>query len=215
MNKTFLNSFALKWIAIITMAIDHTGSILFPQLIWLRWIGRLSFPIFCFLIVQGYTHTHNLKKYILRLTIFAIITEPVYDKAFRDTYWFPGKQNVLFTFIIGLLMLYAFEKLKEPYNTFALIGFFIIAYFAKADYGIYGILLILFLYICMNNKNKMAGSIVLWNLLYIPSYQVIGGFSSIFVFFYNGKRGPGMKYFFYIFYPLHMLVIKLIKDYIL
>lgn len=214
MNKSYFNSFTLKWIAIITMLIDHIGSILFPDHLWLRFLGRLSFPIFCFLIVEGYRHTHNFKKYVLRLFIFALITEPIYDWAFLDTYWSLKRQNVLLTFVLGLLMLYVYERVREPYKMFSLVGFFVVAYFVKADYGIYGLLLILLLYLCFQNKTKEAGAIIIWNLLYLPSFQILGGLSSFFIYFYNGKRGPKMKYFFYLFYPLHLLILVAIKNYL-
>ncbi|HIW20529.1 MAG TPA: conjugal transfer protein TraX, partial [Candidatus Dorea intestinavium] len=184
MNKSYFNSFTLKWIAIITMLIDHIGSILFPDHLWLRFLGRLSFPIFCFLIVEGYRHTHNFKKYVLRLFIFALITEPIYDWAFLDTYWSLKRQNVLLTFVLGLLMLYVYERVREPYKMFSLVGFFVVAYFVKADYGIYGLLLILLLYLCFQNKTKEAGAIIIWNLLYLPSFQILGGLSSFFIYFY-------------------------------
>lgn len=214
MNKGYFNSFTLKGIALVTMLLDHIGVILFPEHLWLRYLGRLSFPIFCFLVVQGYRYTQNFKKYVLRLLVFALITEPIYDRAFLGTYWSMERQNVLITFILGLLMLYVYERVKEPYQMFSLVAFFALAYLLKADYGIYGLLLILLLYLSFNNKAKEAGAIVIWNLLYLPSFQVLGGLSSFFIYFYNGKRGPKMKYFFYVFYPLHLFILLIMKEYL-
>ncbi len=111
---------SLKWIALITMLIDHTAATMMPHYNMLqeltnidmavvyevmRGIGRLSFPIFCFCIVEGFVHTRNVKKYLIRLLIFALITEPIYDLAFFGTALYLDYQNVLWTFVIAILML--------------------------------------------------------------------------------------------------------------
>ena len=80
-----LNSFQLKCIAVITMIIDHTGAVLFPGELMFRYIGRISFPIFCFLLTEGFFHTKDVRKYMLRLGIFAVVSEIPYDLAFRGT----------------------------------------------------------------------------------------------------------------------------------
>ena len=115
---------ALKWIALITMLIDHIAATMMPhfdiveqlfnidtEFIYnvMRGIGRISFPIFCFCIVEGFIHTRNIKKYLIRLFIFAVITEPIYDLAFFGIPLYPGYQNVLWTFLIAILMLMAIK----------------------------------------------------------------------------------------------------------
>ena len=74
-----MSAFTLKLIALVTMIIDHVGAIFFPQFIWLRYIGRLSMPIYAFLLVQGYMHTRNFNRYALRMGIFALLSEVPYD----------------------------------------------------------------------------------------------------------------------------------------
>ena len=116
---------ALKWIALIPMLIDHIAATMMPhfdiveqlfnidtEFIYnvMRGIGRISFPIFCFCIVEGFIHTRNIKKYLIRLFIFAVITEPIYDLAFFGIPLYPGYQNVLWTFLIAILMLMAIKK---------------------------------------------------------------------------------------------------------
>ena len=78
-NNRIINASVLKWIAVITMLIDHVGVVFFPEYSIIRWIGRISFPLFAFLICEGYRHTSNIWKYFLRLGIFAIISEIPYD----------------------------------------------------------------------------------------------------------------------------------------
>jgi len=85
----------LKLIALITMIIDHVGAIFFPQYIWLRYIGRLSMPIYAFLLVQGYKHTRSFTRYAIRLAVFALLSEVPYDLLFRRTWLEFGNQNIL------------------------------------------------------------------------------------------------------------------------
>ena len=99
--KKGLNSFQLKCIAIVTMLIDHIGAIIFPTQMGFRIIGRFSFPIFCFLLVEGFHHTKDVKKYMIRLGIFALISEIPYDLAFRNVFLEFERQNVFFTLLLG------------------------------------------------------------------------------------------------------------------
>src|SRR5699024_2332190 len=100
-----LSGFQLKCIAILSMALDHTGAVLFPQEIWLRCAGRLAFPVFCFLIVEGFVHTHDVYRYMARLGVFALISEIPYDLAFRGVCLEFAYQNVFFTLLIGIVMM--------------------------------------------------------------------------------------------------------------
>ena len=121
---------ALKWIALITMLIDHIAATMMQyfdiveqlfnidtEFIYnvMRGIGRISFPIFCFCIVEGFIHTRNIKKYLIRLFIFAVITEPIYDLAFFGIPLYLGYQNVLWTFLIAILMLMAIKKYDKNF----------------------------------------------------------------------------------------------------
>ena len=109
-----LTSFQLKWIAIFSMAVDHTGALLFPEAMWMRGIGRLAFPIFAFLLAEGYYHTHDVKRYLLRLWLFALISEIPYDLAFQGTLLESGSQNVFFTLGLSLGVLELLGRLHEP-----------------------------------------------------------------------------------------------------
>ena len=102
MDNIKLDRDVLKLIAVVTMFIDHIGSIIFPHIMFLRIIGRISFPIFAFLIVNGYRHTHNLKKYLLRLAAFAIISEIPYNLIWSGDIAYPNSQNVFVTLFLGV-----------------------------------------------------------------------------------------------------------------
>ena len=96
LGKFGLNGFVLKWIAMLTMLVDHVGAVLFPHLVLFRIIGRLAFPIYCFLLVEGAVYTSNWRKYLGRLLAFALISEIPFDLAFRGRIFDWSSQNVFF-----------------------------------------------------------------------------------------------------------------------
>ena len=104
-----IKTFLLKWIAIISMLIDHIGAVLFPWCEWMRIVGRLAFPIFAYLLVEGFVYTKDVKKYLVRLGLFALISEIPFDLAFFGTVFAPVHQNVFFELFCGnagILVLY-------------------------------------------------------------------------------------------------------------
>jgi TraX protein. len=202
-----LNSFQLKCIAVLTMIIDHTGAVLFPGDLVFRYIGRISFPIFCFLLVEGFSHTRDMRKYMLRLGVFAVISEIPYDLAFRDTVLEFGHQNVFFSLFIGVVMMYALEKNAEwPIKVTEVLLAMWVAVFLRTDYGFKGILLISNYYFLRRYRWRKHVAGAVWNLLW-NQIQRYGVFATVFLVLYNGEKGPSMKYFFYLFYPLHLLVL--------
>lgn len=203
-----LNSFQLKWIAVITMIIDHTGAVLFPGNMVFRYIGRIAFPIFCFLLVEGFFHTRDVRKYMLRLGIFALISEIPYDLAFRDTAFEFEHQNVFFTLLVGVLMMYALEQSREwPVKVTEVLLAMWAADLLCADYRFKGILLIAVYYFFRRYRWEKHAAGAVWNLLWNGNVQMYGAVATIFLVFYNGEKGASMKYFFYLFYPLHLLVL--------
>ncbi len=208
-----MNSFQLKWIAIITMLIDHTGAILFPREMIFRIIGRIAFPIFCFLIVEGYFHTRDICRYIMRLGVFALLSEIPYDLAFHGNVLEFGGQNVFFTLMLGVLMMYAVERSSLiPVKIADVLLAMWAAGFLHTDYGYKGIVLILIYYVLHEKKMKAVCAGALWNFTYgIKAIQNYGVFAAVPLAFYNGMRGPKLKYFFYIFYPGHLLVLYMLS----
>lgn len=220
-TKFGLNSFALKVIAMISMGIDHTGAVLFPEVTWLRMIGRLAFPIYCFLLVEGFYHTRDVKKYIGRLAIFALISEVPFDLAFYGKIFSINHQNVFFTLSIGLILITFLEKNKDQanktkkvfLNIFVSFLSMFLATILSTDYVFIGVVIILCFYSFRERAVSKLVSISFINI-FMGKVQSFGIVSLIPIFLYNGKKGPGIKYFFYAFYPMHLLILALIQYYL-
>lgn len=196
------------------MVIDHVGAVLFPEQLIFRYIGRLSFPIFCFLLVEGFVHTRNVYKYVMRLGVFAVVSEIPYDLAFRNELFNWSKQNVFFTLCLGVAVLYLLKQTKNNLEKAVYIVFaMFFAEMLKSDYGAFGILLIIWFYMLYEDKAwKLAGGAV-WNLYNGIGIQSYGALAMIPIAFYNGKRGMQLKYIFYLFYPLHLLLLYQLQKY--
>lgn len=220
-----VNSTNLKIIACVTMLIDHIGAVLLPDLLFLRLIGRVAFPIFAFLIAQGYIHTHNSKKYLIRLFIFALISEIPSNLAFKGQPICLGSTlNIFFTLFLGLLAIYIYDHYKKL-SIIPLIIIAVVAHYFKVDYGIYGIAMIFSFYFFRDDLYKQMFGLCLVSLgyegyiyireNYINYVQMYSLASLIILYFYNGKKGYNLKYLFYFFYPVHLIILTLIRDYIL
>ena len=211
----FLDSFTLKMIAIITMVIDHVGYILFPENMTFRAIGRIAFPIFCFLIVEGFHHTRSHTNYLIRLCVFALLSEIPFDLAFFGTVMDWGHQNGCITLALGLASIFCLEEMntKKIYAIpFVLI--FAASYLVHCDYGIGGVLLICMFY--LTRETPWMRMILTALILYIffGAFELYGLIAMVFITFYNGKRGPQAKMLFYWFYPVHLLVLYAIAHYL-
>lgn len=182
---------------------------------WSRLIGRLAFPIFVFLIVQGYQHTSNLRKYLMRLFIFALISEIPFDLMGTDQPFNMGHQNIFFTLFIGVAGLALFEYFERKNRTIEqfipLILALILAEALKVDYGWYGILFIFGVGIFRDQKIGQT----LFGVVMGSAQMITASLSFIPIWFYNGKRGRQNKWFFYLYYPGHLLIIYLIRQYIM
>ena len=229
-----LNGFHLKLIAVCTMFIDHMGDTLFPGVMWLRCIGRVAFPIFCFLIAEGCVHTHDRKKYALRLLVFAVLSEIPFNLMTGRAVWNPYDQNVLWTLLAGAAVCWimdgALKRRTAP--AFVLTGAAMVAAFWLlevfcTDYGGWGMLLVAMFYgvrrAPYGQAAKMAAQAV--GLAFF-CFGVMGGVSIelwalaalVPVWLYNGQRGfshKAVQYGFYAFYPLHILILSLIALYLM
>lgn len=219
-----MTSFMLKIIAVISMFCDHFGLFLTNgYLSVLNYIGRFSFPIFAFQISEGYSHTSSLKKYFLKLFIFALISQIPFN-LFQYSLGIDLSLNIMFTLLLGLLAITIFDKL--PSKFLGIIGVILCILFAEVlhvDYGYWGVLVIFCFYLFRNNKLLMSIIFLLLVLAKYGNYLVYSGFNyqyiilTISTFFaiipiilYNSKQGPKIKYFLYVFYPLHLLILALI-----
>lgn len=189
------------------MFIDHMGAVFFPGELMFRYIGRIAFPIFAFLLVEGYFHTRDVRRYMLRLGLFAVISEIPYDLAFRETILEFEHQNVFFTLFIGVAMMYALEKSPQWQAKAAEV---LLAMWAASllcsDYRYKGSLLIAVYYFLRGRKREEFVLGAGWNFLWNWEIQGYGALASVPIAMYSGQRGRSMKYFFYLFYPLHLAV---------
>lgn len=210
----FINGFILKLIAMITMVVDHTGAVFFPNIRILRIIGRLSFPIFCFLLVEGYFYTKNIYKYTIRLFLFALISEIPYDLAFSGNIIDFSGQNVFFTLLLGLIAIWSFDIISDKSKgVVCLIACFIAAELLSTDYAGGGVLMIIMFYLFRTNIIYSGIAQLSINTLVYGGAQKYASFAMIPIAFYNGKRGPkGLKYVFYFFYPVHLLLLYIILE---
>ncbi len=216
-EKIGLSSFCLKCIAVSSMLVDHIGAFLFPSQLWLRCIGRLAFPIYCFLIAEGYFHTRNVWRYMARLAVFALVSEIPYDLAMFDMPFCAQSQNVYFTLLFGLACIYAIDGIRRERRW---AGLAILAasavlshFFVRPDYGIGGIAMIVCFYVFRYSIPGRWLSVGAINIAYYGGVQSLGTLALVPIQFYNGRRGHGAKYFFYAFYPAHLLCIYLIRRY--
>lgn len=249
-----LTGAALKWIAIITMLIDHIGAVVLMPYIGAagfsggntvdietlrqiyticRMIGRVSFPLFCFLIVEGFIHTRDVKKYALRLGIFAIISEIPFDLSLAGVFFETGNQNIFFTLFIGLVVIIGFHRIKEKNSIVAFLiplAGAVLAEKLNTDYGAFGVLLIFLFYYFRGKQIQRA--IAIFVLIFLNFTWILSkvGLSPaqvnlsyyiqtalpltalIPIGFYNGLRGKQAKYLFYGFYPIHLLILYFIKN---
>jgi hypothetical protein len=228
-----MDSFWLKIIGCVSMLADHVGSILFPQILILRIIGRLAFPIFAFLVVEGYRHTQNFKNYLLRIFVFFIVSEPIYRYA--HYHMNIENLNIFATLLLGLVAIYLYDHINnKKYAFFCVFLTSILSYIVKADYGFFGIFLIFFFYLYDIKKDfyKLFFIQLLLIAMYVffmpiqyasigmqvPTKWILGQFIFLLPLFmikyYDGKRGKYSKYLFYVFYPGHLLLIGFVARFL-
>lgn len=241
-----ISAFQLKLLALITMALDHIGAVILEHSPYLtdftlfaspgnstvgkidvlcRGIGRLAFPLFCFLLVEGFHYTKNRMKYAIRLLIFALVSEIPFDMAFNGKYLEWGYNNVGFTLLLGFLSIWILDMVEEKarrkygddrriYAWFAcaivlvlLMDYVLEKNLVRSDYGVAGVLAILILYLMPGQKMFGYLFCVLWLGLTCGMLEFVALINLIPLYFYHGRQGRKMKYLFYIFYPAHLLIL--------
>ena len=222
--------FTLKIIACITMLLDHIKYGL-PETsgILTLYFGRIAFPIFAFLAVEGYVHTSNFNKYLKRLLIFGIISQIPF-MLFKSLITNQISLNIMFTLLLGVSAIFFYEKIKNKFlGLFVAILMMIIGQVMQVDYGWYGVGLVFIIYLIKNNKITFTIFYILYTLLYyfvnyiklefntinlyLP-YIIFSIIPIILMLLYNGKLGRKTKYFYYWFYPIHLLIIYIIPKFI-
>jgi len=222
-----MNRNVLKIIAVVTMLVDHIGWQFFPDIVWLRVIGRLAFPIFAFFISEGMRYTRDRKRYILTMLLIGVISQVFYSfLAERVT-----NLNIMFTFVFAGVLIVLIEKVQKENKkmdvlmlTLFIVFVLLVWCLTMVSYGILGVVLVLAFYFIRNKPLKYTiGALI---LIFMSLFEaIIGGFTCrsiiqvfsvlsvvIIALCYNGQKGKiNLKYLFYVFYPLHLAVILLIK----
>lgn len=219
-----LNGNTLKLIALLAMTVDHMGEILFPQIILLRIIGRLAYPIFAFMISEGCFYTKHKYRYFFEVLGIGALCQIVYFVVFGSLY-----MNIMIVFAFSILIIFAIQKAIDTKNAgimvlaLSLIGlaFFlsvILPRYVKGlqfDYGFVGIILPVAVYLIPRFRLKLvvfAAGLVVLAILNNPAVQLWSLLSLPLLMLYNGERGKlKIKHFFYIYYPAHMLGIWLVS----
>ena len=227
--------------AMLFMLCDHLWGTIVPGNDWLTCIGRVCFPIYAFLLVEGYFHTSNLKKYVKRLLLFAVISEIPFNLAMASSVVYPFHQNVLWSFLIALGLIHCNEKAKASekrririaVGTFTILAGYLLGLITMVDYYHAGILMVLTFYffhhrnwwdyvgqlLCLGyiNLELLGGfgyEVVLFGETVFLTRQGLALLALIPIWLYKGKQGyhsKWWKYFCYAFYPVHLLILGLLK----
>ncbi len=235
------SSLSLHIIAMVCMLCDHLWGTIVPGNDWLTCIGRIAFPIFAFLLVEGYFHTKNFKQYIRRLVVFALLSEIPFNLAMGSRIFYPIHQNVLWSFLIALGLLHWNEKTKAKGKLWARIAVgaltvgigYIAGLLTMVDFYHAGILTVLVFYFFRERKwwGYLGQLVGLWyintELLGGFGYEIpFGGETYFFIrqgfallalfpiWLYHGKQGyhnKPLQYACYAFYPVHLLILGIIK----
>ena len=221
-----LDGTMLKIIAMVSMVFDHVGDMFFPDSDWMRMVGRIAMPIFAFCITEGYIHTRNKKKYLMRMGIFALISEVPFDLAFDGKVGL-SHQNIMLSFFLAILALMLFDlirgskdEIKGRYSAWrtmlgalAVIAMAVLAFLVKADYTMFAVASV-FLFYAFKDTNHFVRPIpgvAFLALTRTVGYYCTTGLSIIPLLLYNGKKGKGLKWLFYAFYPGHLLLLYVLK----
>ena len=240
-NYGFINTFWLKIIAIICMTIDHAGlclGLIYKNEVYylsgfmsldtynlLRTIGRLAFPIFCYLIVEGLFYTKDVFSYVLRLFIFAALSQiPFSLMTKREAFAFDKNLNVYFTLAFGLITIAAIDYFKKLNikKSINLPIFFLLSAVAiicstsfadtiNTDYAGYGVLVIVIFYVFKDKPLLITAALGVATYLMEAGIEMYALCAMVPIVLHNHQKGPSMKYVFYMYYPVHMLILYLIS----
>ena len=228
-EKLPLNSLHLKLLAVVTMLIDHMGFTLFPHAVWMRAVGRLAFPIFCFLIAEGCAHTHDKKRYAGRLLLFAVLSELPFNLMCSGQWLSWNYQNVLWTLLLGAAMIACMKRAGErPWRIGLMVPFALAAAGLGSSYGGWGIVMIALFWLTRESPRgnwlRLAGlAVINWSIssmhmsllgLEVP-VQAFGVLAMIPIWAYSGEKRTGSKalaWGFYLFYPVHLLALYWLRQ---
>lgn len=243
MKRFSLTSYTLHLLAMALMLCDHMWATIVPGNQWMTAVGRLAFPIFAFLLAEGFVHTRSVKRYALRMFLFALLSEIPFNLMIAGGVIFPFHQNVLWTFLISIGCMAALEKCEEigaawariPAKLLTVLAGTLAGFLLMVDYFGFGVLMVLTFYFLRGrnwyHRLGQFAALFLINCVWMGGLQyslVFGGWeyeipqqglavlALIPIWLYGGEQGHRSRYtgwFFYAFYPLHMLVLGLMQHF--
>lgn len=211
----------LKFLACLTMLIDHLGAFFFPYSIWMRVVGRVAFPLYCFLLSEGVHHTRNPLRYGLRLLLILVITELPYDMLFRgELTW--AKNSAMVTLFLGFCMGMCMKQLPLWGKFLTVLPFAFISRYTHGNYGMNGVLMIALFLLTRDIPFREPVQLLLMILLSLRmagfpgnlSIQIWAVVAMIPILLYSGEkknRNPAVQWGFNLFYPLHLAIFWLIQ----
>lgn len=211
-----MTSFTLKMVALGSMMIDHVGYTF--SSVWntyfMRLVGRVAFPVYAFLIAEGCRNTSDIRKYLIRLGIFALLSEIPFDLFMVGRVFAPGYQNVFFTLFFGVMAIWAYEtalskKWNHGISVFICIPFAAFAYLMKTDYGAYGVVAIFSCYLSKTRWQQAASLTLVMFATYVGNISMFAATlpAVLLISMYDGRRGIPIKFAFYVAYPIHLLIL--------
>ena len=244
-SKNFeLTAAVLHIIAMTLMLMDHLWATLLPAREWLTCAGRVAFPIFAFMAVEGYLHTRNFKKYMLRMLLFAVLSEVPFDLMYGGTWFYPVHQNVLWTFLLGLLGVWLMEQVRKKGKTWmyllvcvlVVLAGLVLGTLCMVDYYGVGVLTVFVFYFLHGRKwwcflGQLAAlywlnvgllgglmyPVQLFGMEFELCQQGLALLALIPIWLYRGRQGYHSKpfqYLCYAFYPVHMLLLVVVLNFI-
>lgn len=244
-SKNFeLTAAVLHIIAMTLMLMDHLWATLLPAREWLTCAGRVAFPIFAFMAVEGYFHTRSFKKYILRMLLFAVLSEIPFDLMYGGTWFYPVHQNVLWTFLLGLLGVWLMEQVRKKGKTWmyllvcvlVVLAGLVLGTLCMVDYYGVGVLTVFVFYFLHGRKwcfflgqlaalywlnVELLGGLMypvqLFGMEFELCQQGLALLALIPIWLYRGRQGYHSKpfqYLCYAFYPVHMLLLVVVLNFI-
>ena len=227
---TGLSVSAIKGMAVASMTLDHLAVVVLAPYFFaagagpggqgagwefaytlLRCLGRVAFPLFCFLLTEGFLHTRSSVRYALRLFVFSLLSEPIFDLATAGSWIDLRHQNVFFTLILGLCSMAGVRYFSRRvfFQALSAVSCCLAAWLLRADYGAWGVLLITVLYLLHQDRRwqlfgGLAACLASGEAVIFRIFQMLG---IALISRYNGRRGKGGKYFFYLYYPAHLWIL--------
>ena len=231
--RTNLDTDFLKLIAVLSMTVDHVGAVFFPEYPMFRWIGRMAFPLFCYCMTVGLLYTHDIRRYLARLGVFALLSQPFWILAFNADDFLGNllNFNIFFTLFVSLLAMWGFKEHNWP----LFLGCVLLLAFVNFDYSVTGVMLMLIFYLCRQIPHGWIGEVA--GLAFL-NCKLLGGMTIpltlgswtlefpeqglallalIPIWLYNGRQGAhnkAIQYACYAFYPAHMLILALLRMYL-